>query len=404
LKKFVLLLLALIPLVALIIWVVQRRTEDPRVPFARVRRETLVSTLSTNGKAEPFEWQTVCAEAAGPVERVPVQEGQTVAKGSVLAILSNPSKRADIDAAEARVAEARANLAIIEGGGKPAELTDIENSLARAKFEREDAQREYLSLKRLQEKQAATAVEVAAAASKMKQSELEIAALERRRGALVSKSDRGVAAARLRDAEAALSLAQRKESQALLRAPIAGTVYQLSARPGGYLAVGDPVASVGRLDRLRVRVYVDEPELGRVAVRQPVTITWDALPGKEWTGFVEKRPSSIQTLGTRQVGEVICTIENPGRELIPGTNVNASIRTAVVEAALVVPKEVLRRDTQGSFVYVLRGDAIQRQAVETGASSIAKFQVTTGLRDGDAVALPTDLPLQPGQKVHPIFP
>jgi len=48
--------------------------------------------------------------------------------------------------------------------------------------------------------------------------------------------------------------------------------------------VGDTAANVGRLDRLRVRVYVDEPELGRVAEGQPVTITWDALPGSSGAG------------------------------------------------------------------------------------------------------------------------
>jgi len=212
-----------------------------------------------------------------------------------------------------------------------------------------------------------------------------------------------VAEARLRDAETALALARQKGAQAQLRAPLAGTVYQLTARPGSYLAEGDPVCNVGRMDRLRVRVFVDEPELGRVAEGQPVTITWDALPGKEWSGAVEKKPSSIQTLGTRQVGEVICIIENPGRELIPGTNVNAAIRTAVVSESLVVPKEVLRRDSQGSYVYVLRGDAILRRPVQTGASSIAKFQVASGLSEGDAIALPTDTPLKPGDKVTPVF-
>jgi multidrug resistance efflux pump len=49
-------------------------------------------------------------------------------------------------------------------------------------------------------------------------------------------------------------------------------------RPGAYLAAGDLLANVGRLDRVRIRVYVDEPLLGRVAPGQPVTITWEACP------------------------------------------------------------------------------------------------------------------------------
>ena len=400
-KKFLLLLS--LPVAAVIIWAVQRRTVAPQAPFTRVSRDTLVSSLSTNGKVEPFEWQGVRAEMAGVVDRVPVQEGQTVARGALLAVLADPALKADIEAAAARVAEARASLATIEDGGKPSELVNLDNSLERARLERDDARREYQLLERLRQKQAATGMEVVHAASKLKQSELEIEALEKRRATLVSKWDRGVAAARVRDADASLALAREKEEQTQLRAPIPGTVYQLLARPGAYLAVGDPVADIGRLDRLRVRVYVDEPELGRVARNQPVTITWDALPGREWSGTVEKMPTSIQALGTRQVGEVICTIENPGRDLIPGTNVNASIRTAAADRALVVPKEVLRHDAQGAFVFVLRGDTVARQAVTTGISSINRLQVTSGLEQGDAVALPGDVALKPGEKVDPVF-
>ena len=58
-----------------------------------------------------------------------------------------------------------------------------------------------------------------------------------------------------------------------------------------------------------------------MAVGQPVTITWTAQPGKRWKGTVEKGATDIIALGTRQVGEVLCTIDNPGRELVPGTNV-----------------------------------------------------------------------------------
>ena len=63
---------------------------------------------------------------------------------------------------------------------------------------------------------------------------------------------------------------------------MAGVVYGREVRPGSYVNAGDLIANIGRMDRLRVRVYVDEPELGRVAEGQPVTITWDALPGRQW--------------------------------------------------------------------------------------------------------------------------
>ena len=69
---------------------------------------------------------------------------------------------------------------------------------------------------------------------------------------------------------------------------------------GAKLNVGDLVANVGTLDRLRVRVYVDEPLLGRVRLGEPVIIRWEAIPGKTWTGAVDQMPASIQTLGSKE--------------------------------------------------------------------------------------------------------
>ena len=395
-----LLLLALVAAIAaIIVWGVLRKSDPPKVNFARVKRQTLVSTLPTNGKVEPSLWQAVRAETGGIVSRAPVEDGQTVAAGAVLAAIADPSLQAEIDAAQARLNEARANLASQEAGGKPAEFTDIENNLARARFDLEQAQKTLATLERLVARHAATQQEADAARLKVQQSELEIAGLEKRRRSLVSPTEVAAARARVGDAETALQLARRREALSLVRSPMAGVVYGREVRQGSYLNAGDLVANVGRMDRLRVRVYVDEPELGRVAVAQPVTITWDALPGRQWHGEVEKKPVAIQALGSRQVGEVVCSIANEGRALIPGTNVNAEIRTAVVENAMVIPKETLRHDAQGDYVLALKGGAVERRAVKQGASSITLVQILEGLGDADAVALPADTPLKDGDRV-----
>ncbi len=398
LKKLLLLLLAVAA--AVVGWGVLRKAEPPKVNFAHVKRQTLVSSLPTNGKVEPFEWQAARAETAGLASRVDVKEGQSVAKGAVLASLTDPTLEAEIQAGEAKVAEARANLAAIEAGGKPAEVADIDNGVTRSRFDLQQATKDYDSLKRLEEKHAATAFEVQAAQARVRQAELAIEGLLKRRTSLsATPQDIAAAKARLQDAEAALNLARQRAAQSLVRAPIAGVVYGLAVQPGAYVNVGDLVANVGRMERLRVRVYVDEPELGRVAEGQPVTLTWQALPGKKWLGEVQRKPTSIQALGSRQVGEVVCIIENPGRELVPGTNVDAEIRTAVVDNALVIPREALRHDASGDYVLALKGDAVERRPVKTGTSSISQVQVVEGLAEGDAVALPSDNPVKPGDRV-----
>jgi HlyD family secretion protein len=397
--KKVLVPLLLAGVAAVIVWGVLRKGDPPKVSFARVKRQTLVSTLPTNGKVEPWLWQAVRAETGGVVSRAPVEDGQTVAAGAVMADIADPALQAETEAAQAKLNEARANLATQEAGGKPAEFTDIDNSVARARFDLAQAQKVLASLERLVAQHASTQQEADAAREKVQQSELEIAGLEKRRRSLSSPTEVAAARARVGDAETALDLARQRAALSLVRAPMAGVVYGREVRPGSYLNAGDLVANVGRMDRLRVRVYVDEPELGRVAVGQPVTITWDALPGRQWHGEVDKKPVAVEALGSRQVGEVVCSIENEGRALIPGTNVNAEIRTAVVENALAIPKETLRHDAQGDYVLALKGDAVERRAVKKGAANITLVQVVEGLSDADAVALPSDTPLKAGDRV-----
>jgi hypothetical protein len=103
------------------------------------------------------------------------------------------------------------------------------------------------------------------------------------------------------------------------------------------------------------------------------------------------------------VGQVICAIENPGHLLIPGTNIDATIRTGVVEGALTLPKETLRHDASGDYVYLLKSDAIEQRRVKTGNSSVTRIQVADGLSEGDAVAMPSDTPLNVGMKVTPVI-
>ncbi|HXA50119.1 MAG TPA: efflux RND transporter periplasmic adaptor subunit [Candidatus Acidoferrum sp.] len=395
--------LLLISLAAVIVWGVLRKGEPPHVNFARAKRQTLVSTLPTNGKAEPVEWEAVRAETSGVVTRVAMEDGQVVAKGAVIAVISDPTLQADIEVAQAKVAEAQANVASLAAGGKPAEFTEIENILSRASFDLAQSQKTLASLQRLKEKQAATQQEVDAAREKVQQAELEIAGLGKRRGSLVAAPDLAAAKARLADAEAALNLARSRGSLNTVRAPAAGVIYGREVRQGSYVNAGDLIANVGRMDQMRVRVFVDEPELGRVEVGQPVTITWDALPGRQWKGRVERKPATIQALASRQVGEVIVLIANEGRALVPGTNVNAEVRTAVVDHALVIPKETMRHDVQGDYVLALKGDTVERRAVKKGISSITQVQVVDGLSDGDAVALPGDVGLKPGDRVAAVL-
>lgn len=383
-------------------WV--RGSGPAEVPFARVTSETILSTLNTNGKVEPVEWAATHAQVGGPVEQIHAQRGQTVRKGELIVTIAQPSVQADLSTAQARIEGARAEIETLNLGGRASEQAEIESGLARAKTDLANAQVEYATLQRLAAKNAVTKADVEAARQAVERQQQQIQSLERRRMSLVTQADKAAAQARLQEAQSGANAAAIRLESGRIRSPMNGVLYRLEARQGAYLNPGDLVAEVGQLSQLRVRVYVDEPDLGRVRKGMPVTITWDAMPDRQWKGEVESVPLQVVPLGTRQVGEVICTIDNPDLTLIPGTNINAEIRSKTVEKALTVPKEAIRRQGPDVGVFLLEGTELVWRTVRTGTSSVTRIEILEGLKEGDAVALPVDHPVKAGDTVRPVFP
>lgn len=396
--------LVLLAVVAVAGWFVyQQKTELPKVPFAKTVRERLASTLSTNGKLEPLEYTEVRVPGPGLIRKLMIHQGDTIRSGQPLAELAASGQTDELAAAQARVAQMNAELAALEAGGRGSEIAEIEGSQARLKGQREAAQKNLDALNRLVQANAATKFEAEQASQAIRDLDNQLQFLTQKRSALVARTDLDAARARIREAQANVDLIAGRIARNVLASPAAGILYNLPIREGAFLNAGDILGSIGKLDPVRVRVYVDEPELGRVTPGQPVRITWDALAGRDWTGKVEQKPTQVVALGSRQVGEVLCTIANPGAELVPGTNVNAFILTQVVENALTIPRTAVRHES-GTGVYVLdkATATIVWKNVKTGASDALRIEVLSGLSDSDVVAQPSDVALKTGMKVAPV--
>ena len=388
---------------AITAWVAFKKTTPPEVDFTKVVRETMVSTLPTNGKVEPIEWLPVRAERTGLVTKVLVSRGQQVSKDEPLIELDTRVAAAEVSKAQAAIKEAQTQQQVLEQGGRIAERQQTEADLARARLDLEAAQKNYQTLERLVGKQAATRQDLDLARQTAQQLQLRIQSLEEHKAGLVTGTDREIARARVQQAESTAAIARTNLDLSVIHAPMDGTLYDFDLKQGAFVNAGDPVAKVGRLDRVRVTVYVHEPDLGKVRKGEVVNITWDALPGHQWKGQVDKLPTQIVPLGTRQVGEVGCVIENPQRDLIPNSNINAEIQATVVEKALALPKEAIRREGAETGVYLLQGDRVAWRKIGVGVSSYTKSQILSGLSEGDAVALPTEKPLKNGAKVEPVY-
>ena len=400
--KRVWLSLAVLAVVGVGLWRLEsQRAQPPQVTFARATRESISSLVSTNGKVEPVEAGAARAERSGAVKRILIQQGQHVEIGQILVELDASDAQAELKTAEARQAAIRAEMQVLSQGGRAADRAGIDTALDRARLELKIAQDAYNYAVRLRDKKAGTETEVRSAKEAVDRAQAQIQALDKQRSSLVTPADHSAAQARLDEAVTMAQLAEARIRMSVVRAPIAGTVYQFDLKPGAYLNAGDLVASIGRLDRVHVKVFVDEPDLGRVMKGMPVTITWDALPGREWKGSVDRTPTEIVTMGARQVGEVLCNIENTGMELLPGTNVNAVILSETVENAITIPKEAVQRQQNQAGVFLLDADRVRWQAITLGVNNATRTQVKE-LKEGDAVALTTEKPLKDGMTVEPV--
>ena len=137
-------------------------------------------------------------------------------------------------------------------------------------------------------------------------------------------------------------------------APVKGTLYSLPVHVRDFVHTGDLLAEVADLSQVRVRAFIDEPELGRLQPQQVVEVTWDAMPERTWMGHTETLPQQVVARGARNVGEVLCAISNEKMSLIPNTTVDVRIQLAERSNVLLVPRGAVQTDGLRRYVF-LRG-------------------------------------------------
>jgi HlyD family secretion protein len=297
------------------------------VRTAEVQRQEIHTGVITNGKAEPIEFREVRAELSGEVVRVLVTEGEQVRQGQRLLQISERQAVSELEQARAELAEAEDALQLLRQGGTAAEVRELRAQLEGSRRERDAAARQAEQNERLVEKGAVARIELEESRRRLAKAEADVTVLEEKLQKPYDPEALARAEARVEAARAALDVAQFRRGSAAVVAPLAGTVYSVAVRAGDHVNPGDVLVRVGDVSRIRVRVFVDEPDLGRVSAGQPVRITWDGLPGREWRGTVERLPSEVEELATRTVGQVSCTVENSSGELIANSNLNVEIVT-----------------------------------------------------------------------------
>lgn len=367
------------------------RGSEVAVRAALARRENISNTISTNGKAEPVQNFEAHAPLATTVKRLAVHEGDSVRPGQLLLQLDDADARSQAARALAGLRAAEAALKAVHAGGTQEEVLTTRSELVKARTELDAARRNLEATRRLQQRGAASAVEVQEAENRLKRVQAQVNLLEQKQSARYSAAEVARVRAEQAEAQAAYAAAQDLLRQTNVRSSLAGTVYSLPVRQGAYVNPGDLLVQVADLTKMQVRAFVDEPEIGRLQQGLRVTIDWDALPGRTWEGTLTRVPTTVATRGTRTVGEITCHIENPDRKLLPNVNVNVVVTTVQHQNALTVPREAVRQDEEAGprYVYEIVGEHLRRRQVQTGVSNAMRVEITSGLQDNSLVAIGT---------------
>jgi RND family efflux transporter MFP subunit len=344
-----------------------------KVQTSEAVQETLARFLSVTGTLVAEEQAEVAAEVSGRIVATPIERGTAVAAGAVLVRVAATEVDAQAREAEANVAQIQARL-----GQAAGEAFDIERvpEVASARASRDLAQADYDRIKMLFDRQL-----VSKAEHDMRKAQAENAARQfdsARNGAEQQRQALAASAARL-------DLARKAVADTVVRAPFAGLIAERVVSVGDYVTRGTRVATVVRVNPLRVELTVPAQFIGSVVVGREVAMAVDAYPGQSFTGQVRYVSPSVRADSRALVVEAI--VPNAKGLLKPGLFVTARIEQGAPTPGVLVPQRAVQTVAGTSRVFVVVDDRVAERIVTTGQVEGDRVEVTSGVSAGEVVAV-----------------
>ena len=311
LRNRIVLYLFLAVVLAFVLIKLSGRKPAPKISAVTPVRENLTSSISSNGKVEPISPYVMRAELNTFVEKVYPSEGQQVKRGQQLLELDVKDAAAQLAETRSKLLQAQDDLRAARAGGRADAAAKAAGDLANAQKERDRLQKNHEALLHLIAQEAATQDELATNDLALTRAQAEVTRLtaakqEFERGVKLDRDRAVLQVEQLKNEAAAL---EDKVRQGRITAPADGTLYSLPVKAGDFVKVGDSLAEMADLHKVRVRAFIDEPDLGGLEQNEPVKITWDALPNKTWSGKTEIIPKQVVQRNTRSVGELLCSVK-----------------------------------------------------------------------------------------------
>jgi HlyD family secretion protein len=297
---------------------------------------TVDTTLRISGNIEAHE-SVVSFKVQGRIIELPVQEGQYVKQGDLLARLDDDDYRQQVSVDEATVGMREAELELAVAGSRVQEIQAAKQTLIDARADLELKRADFRRRQALLAEQGVSKEDVDSAASQLKRAQATYERVKQTHDQIVEgtrKEEIAVRRANLESAREALQMSRVKLNYAVLSAPVSGVVLVRQAELGEVVSAGTPVVTIADVDHLWVRGYLIETDLGRVRWGQSATVRTDTYPDKAYQGRVsfissqaEFTPKSVETHKERVtlVYRIKIDLDNPNHELKPGMPADAVI-------------------------------------------------------------------------------
>ena len=298
--------------------------------------------LTLSGNIEAHE-SLISFKVPGRIIDLPIEEGQWVKAGALLARLDDADYKQKVLIQEATVNVRKSNLELLLAGTREQEVSALRQAMLNAQADLDEKKIENDRAERLFSKDEVSAQDRDLANTALKRAEATFQAAQQRYYEGVEgtrKEDIAIARANLKEADADLGLSRVNLDYTTLRAPSTGVITVREAELGEVVIPGAPVVTLADLDHIWLRAYIAETDLGRIRWGQEATVATDTYPGKQYHGRIsfispsaEFTPKSVQTYKERitLVYRIKIDIENPNHELKPGMPADAHINLAAIQ-------------------------------------------------------------------------
>ncbi len=207
--------------------------------------------------------------------------------------------------------------------------------------------------------------------------------------------DLAQAEAQVAASRAARDLAKQRVSEAMLVAPVAGTITALDLEQGEFVQAGRPVVTIADLEHLQIKLSIDETDIPRVEIGQPVALDLDAFPGQVVNGVVREIAPAATTVQGVVNYDVLIDVNANDVPIKAGMTANANVQVARQENVLLIPTRSIRAQGSKRLVTILENGQPKEIVVTLGLSNEQETEILSGLVEGAQVltiALPSNQP------------